>query len=167
MIADQAVPGLCPSNAKVGRLLELYFEPDELAPKARLLCRGRSFSGAHISEIKRTALTLTCGIETPLPGGHFFEDKEGTRRKDIRLRWWEDLSNATYYDAAFPRSETVPRAPMVAPPRTTYPEDAPPVFFGHYWLPRDHPALLAPNVACLDFSMAKEYSSLCACRWDR
>jgi hypothetical protein len=46
-----------------------------------------------------------------------------------------------------------------------YPPDAPPVFFGHYWLSADRPTLLAPNVACLDFSVAKG-GFLCAYRWD-
>lgn len=46
-----------------------------------------------------------------------------------------------------------------------YPADAPPVFFGHYWLSADRPTLLAPNVACLDFSVAKG-GFLCAYRWD-
>src|SRR4051812_17938497 len=32
-----------------------------------------------------------------------------------------------------------------------YPEDAKPVFFGHYWLSAERPELLAGNVACLDY----------------
>jgi hypothetical protein len=47
-----------------------------------------------------------------------------------------------------------------------YPEDAPPLFFGHYWLPFEEvPALMAPNLACLDFSVAKD-GALTAYRWD-
>lgn len=46
-----------------------------------------------------------------------------------------------------------------------YPADDKPVFVGHYWLTGDTPALLAPNVACLDYSVAKK-GLLCAYRWD-
>lgn len=38
--------------------------------------------------------------------------------------------------------------------------------FGHYWLPGDSPlAPLRPNIACLDYSAAKD-CSLVAYRWD-
>lgn len=50
---------------------------------------------------------------------------------------------------------------MAAP----YAGDAKPVFVGHYWLSAERPAILAPNVACLDYSVAKE-GFLCAYRWD-
>jgi hypothetical protein len=46
-----------------------------------------------------------------------------------------------------------------------YPSDAKPVFFGHYWLSAARPAVLAENVACLDFSVAKG-GFLCAYRWN-
>lgn len=46
-----------------------------------------------------------------------------------------------------------------------YPTTAKPVFFGHYWLSADRPEVLAENVACLDFSVAKG-GFLCAYRWN-
>ena len=47
-----------------------------------------------------------------------------------------------------------------------YSHDAPPVFVGHYWLDTE-PYLLAPNVACLDYSVAaKSGGKLVAYRWD-
>jgi hypothetical protein len=46
-----------------------------------------------------------------------------------------------------------------------YPPDAKPVFIGHYWLRAAKPAILAPNVACVDYSVAKG-GQLCAYRWD-
>ena len=47
---------------------------------------------------------------------------------------------------------------------TGYPEDAPPVFVGHYWL-TGTPKPLAPNVACTDYCVAKG-GKLVAYRWD-
>jgi hypothetical protein len=46
-----------------------------------------------------------------------------------------------------------------------YPKSAKPVFVGHYWLSAQHPNVLADNVACLDFSVAKG-GFLCAYRWN-
>ena len=46
-----------------------------------------------------------------------------------------------------------------------YSKDAPPVFFGHYWLDDDYPVVQAANVICLDYSIAKG-GSLVAYRWN-
>ena len=45
-----------------------------------------------------------------------------------------------------------------------YPTTAKPVFIGHYWLSDQPPEILAENVACLDYSVAKD-GFLCAYRW--
>ena len=44
-----------------------------------------------------------------------------------------------------------------------YSLELPPVLFGHYWF-SGQPSPLAPNVACLDYSVAKG-EKLCAYRW--
>ena len=46
-----------------------------------------------------------------------------------------------------------------------YSHKAPPVFLGHYWM-EGEPAPLAPNIACLDYSVAKPGGKLVAYRWD-
>ncbi len=43
--------------------------------------------------------------------------------------------------------------------------ERPAVFVGHYWLHQDRPSRQADNVACLDYSVAKD-GFLCAYRWD-
>ncbi|MCS5627620.1 MAG: serine/threonine protein phosphatase, partial [Planctomycetes bacterium] len=45
-----------------------------------------------------------------------------------------------------------------------YAPENPPVFVGHYWL-RGEPELLAANVACVDYSIARG-GALCAYRWN-
>lgn len=114
---------------------------------------------------------LLNGVEIDLPTGHFFTDKSGHRRNTIRVRWWEELGGGgvqTYQDAVFPESDAVPalKIPECQSAMVPYPENAPPVFFGHYWMP---PSLsrvpLKPNVACLDYSVAKG-GELTAYRWD-
>ncbi len=46
-----------------------------------------------------------------------------------------------------------------------YPEEAKPMFIGHYWLNGSQPNLLHRNIACVDWSVAKS-GFLCAYRWD-
>jgi hypothetical protein len=59
----------------------------------------------------------------------------------------------------------LPRDPVPAGyPRLHYPSDAPPMFFGHYWL-TGQPEPQAPNVACLDYSVGRG-GDLVAYRWD-
>lgn len=110
------------------------------------------------------------GVEIPLPEGYFFTDKEEIDRDKIRVRWWLPFEGRTYHDLCLPESDTVPRFPVTETEATAglgYPEDGPPVFFGHYWFPYDgNPRPLAPNLACLDYSVAKENGALAAYRWD-
>jgi len=121
------------------------------------------------SPLNKYKETLLNGVELRLPKGHVFFDKSGFERKDIRTKWWEPLAGKTYRQAVFPDSERVPALPI---PVTAinkdlaYGADQPPVFIGHYWLPPDAAkAPLAPNVACLDYSVAKG-GDLTAYRWD-
>ena len=112
---------------------------------------------------------LLKGAEADLPEGGFFTDKEGTIRSRIRLKWWLRAEGRTYHQLSMPQSDTVPHVPVpesVHPLCPGYPEDAPPLFFGHYWLPFEEKAgLIAPNLACLDYSVAKG-GALAAYRWD-
>jgi hypothetical protein len=112
---------------------------------------------------------LLNGVEIKLPKGHFFSDKSGFKRKDIRTRWWEPLAGKTYRQAVFPYSDTVPDYPIPAAltqDDLTYGTEQPPVFFGHYWMPADTAKKpLASNVAVLDYSVAKG-GDLTAYRWD-
>lgn len=113
--------------------------------------------------------TLLKGPEMKLPAGHTFTDKEDTVRSKMRLKWWLSPSGRTYHELCMPPSETVPHLPIPAEGTSLcgeYPDDAPPVFFGHYWLPfNDVIHLITPKVACLDFSIAKD-GALAAYQWD-
>jgi hypothetical protein len=109
------------------------------------------------------------GREVELPSGVTLADPEGHARKAIRARWYEPADGRTYAQFSLPAREGVPDEPLpgdfVASWRH-YPPDAPPVIVGHYWLPAtENPAPLAPNVACVDYSVAKG-GRLAAYRWD-
>ena len=112
------------------------------------------------------------GPELRLPNGNFITDKDGNDRREIRIQWYREpgYEEETYSQYALPPlrsdSEKITRRDYKKKARSCrpYPEDAPPVFIGHYWL-RGEPGLLAPNIACVDYSIARG-GSLCAYRWD-
>ena len=112
--------------------------------------------------------TLLKGKEIELPDGQSFFDKDGNPRHNVRVRWFDGV--ATTYQEAFLGPEKarshIPEDPIGADHLIQYSHKSPPVFVGHYWLDSD-PALLAPNVACLDYSVAaKSGGKLVAYRWD-
>ncbi len=111
---------------------------------------------------------LLKGKEVELPQGHSFLDKDGHARHAVRIRWFD--ADAITYQAAFLGPEKarshIPEDPVGADHIIQYSHDDPPVFFGHYWLDGG-PELLAPNVACLDYSVASDGGGkLVAYRWD-
>ena len=107
------------------------------------------------------------GKEGKLPDGASFQDKDGYVRTEIRTRWYLPPDGHTYRTYALQSDEIVcdlDLAPEVIEAASPYPVDAKPVFVGHYWLSAQQPELLAGNVACLDYSVAKG-GFLCAYRW--
>ncbi len=124
--------------------------------------------------------TVLKGPEMDLPAGCSFKDSDGNTRKRSRTRWYlTEPERRTWreYSFAFDRDvvTAIPDEPLgdseegraVAATATPYPEDAPPVFIGHYWMPGEvKPAPLAENVVCLDYSVARKGGVLCGYRWD-
>jgi hypothetical protein len=108
------------------------------------------------------------GKEGRLPDGKSFQDKDGHVRTEIRTRWYLRPDGHTYRTYAFQSDEIACDLRLdeaVVADAAPYPADAKPVFVGHYWLSAERPELLARNVACLDYSVAKG-GFLCAYRWD-
>ena len=112
--------------------------------------------------------TLLKGKEIELPNGQSFFDKDGNARHNVRIRWFD--GEATTYQEAFlgpdkARSH-IPEDPIGADHIIQYSHDDPPVFVGHYWMDGD-PKVLAPKIACLDYSVAAQSGGkLVAYRWD-
>lgn len=103
---------------------------------------------------------LLKGIELPIPGGGSFVDHTGSERHHFRVRWWENPGDGVVCrDLVFPANREMPGLPMDPEDLAdlpSYPEDAPPLFFGHYLKPPEYGLKSeAPNVACLDYSAAK------------
>jgi Calcineurin-like phosphoesterase len=119
------------------------------------------------SEFYQAIETTLKGKEIKLPKGRLFKDKDGTFRKEIRIKWWEDPTQATYQEISIePLKDFKDELIDIQELKNTdhYKPDNIPVFFGHYWL-RGNPMLYRDNVCCLDYSVAKE-GHLAAYRFD-
>lgn len=108
---------------------------------------------------------LCKGLEIDLPAGFTFADAGGTLRHRSRVRWW-DAAATTYGQALM-----LPGMEHHDSLQCAIPGDLPlglesdvPLFIGHYWLTGPC-CLLAPRIACVDYSAAKD-GPLVAYRWD-
>lgn len=108
--------------------------------------------------------TLLKGPEFELPDSAGFYDKGGQWRRHARIAWWEPcpatLGEALLFQSPPEGLDT--DSGYRNPDHPVYPEDAPPVFFGHYWRSGAiEPE--RPNAVCLDYSIGKG-DRLVACR---
>ncbi|MBK9401475.1 MAG: metallophosphoesterase [Bacteroidetes bacterium] len=97
------------------------------------------------------------GKEMKMPDGLFFSDKDGTKRTEIRIKWWEDPSHMTYKSISVEPIENLPDQRIELSELKSldfYSGDDKIVFFGHYWL-KGEPSLYKANICCLDYSVAK------------
>jgi hypothetical protein len=105
---------------------------------------------------------LLKGPEQRLPDGIHFFDKDGHKREEVRLRWW-DQAATTFRKAALGMEGREHELPDAELPVDFRYREAKPVFFGHYWL-KGNPTITSSNAACLDCSVAKK-GFLTAYRW--
>lgn len=109
--------------------------------------------------------TLLKGVEIKLPHNATFRDKDGHERDAVRVEWWKDKAG-TLGEIALPKNISLGAAGKLPAPKgiPKYAPHLPPCFIGHYWLD-GKPSPLSSNVACLDYSVAKE-GKLVAYRWN-
>ena len=108
------------------------------------------------------------GKEARLPTGTTFRDKDGHERTATRVKWYEPPHGHTYRTYAMvgePIETDLPLPEDVIQAAVPYPENAKPVFVGHYWLTGRQPELLRRDIVCVDWSVAKG-GFLCAYQWD-
>ncbi len=97
------------------------------------------------------------GKELKMPEGLFFKDKDGTKRTDIRIKWWENPATMTYQQISVEKIDHLPDSAIdisTVSNSDYYEEAEKPVFFGHYWL-KGQPGIYRSNICCLDYSVAK------------
>ncbi|TDR47501.1 calcineurin-like phosphoesterase family protein [Tahibacter aquaticus] len=109
---------------------------------------------------------LLQGEQVSLNEGVSVADRFGIQRQSVRIRWWGSRAASLREAHLGPRASRrlVPDIALATAHWVGYGEDQPPVFFGHYWLD-GQPTALAPNVACLDYSVAAPDGVLAAYRW--
>jgi len=101
--------------------------------------------------------TLLKGKEIKLPLGQFYFDKDGHKRKKIRIKWWKKIEQATYKSLIVnvPSQIIDSKVPEKAlKHHQPYLENEPHIFFGHYWKSGE-PQIFANNACCVDYSIAK------------
>ncbi len=117
------------------------------------------------SELGKAVELLLKGPEAKLPAGYFFETADGTVRDMSRVQWW-DARNPRFFPEAFWKEGGGTVVGDLYPNQLNdtfgYTSDIP-LFIGHYWLKGD-PSPLLPNLACLDYSVAKK-GKLVAYEW--
>lgn len=101
--------------------------------------------------------TTTKGPEATLPDDRFIYDKEGQRRSEVRLQWWNGAASIWKEIAtSVPNLDQLPDSKLPASiKQSVYPAKSKPVFFGHYWM-TGKPVLQANNALCLDYSAGRE-----------
>lgn len=115
------------------------------------------------TDFHKAVETTLKGKEIKLPVENSYTDIDGTQRREIRLRWWNDPRQLTFASASVVPIENLPDSPIEFI-SDFYSEEELPVFFGHYGL-EDNPAAFRHNVFCLDYGIAKD-GKLVAYRMD-
>lgn len=107
------------------------------------------------------------GKEDQIPGGYYFEDKDGTKRFTNRAKWWYDPMECSYNEYYFENVYELNGSPIdlnMINYNGIYKTNDIPVFCGHYWLNDKVPTIQTQTVACVDYSVAKD-NILSAYRW--
>lgn len=105
------------------------------------------------------------GPEIELPNGLTFTDFGHHDRTHARVRWWlpearklDEIAITTGHSSPDISQFSIPQGLEMAA------TEGPPIFIGHYWM-SGNPAILSPNVACLDYSVGGG-GPLVGYRWD-
>lgn len=109
---------------------------------------------------------LIRGEELLLPKDLLLKDEFGITRRSFRIKWWEPVNGKTFNDVAFGNrfklpAYTIPKE--IIPIISSYPDNAPPVFIGHYCL-ETNALIFQNNICCIDTCVTRT-QRLAAYRW--
>lgn len=112
----------------------------------------------------RAVETLLKGVEMDLPEGASYLDKDGHKRDSVRMQWWNSREG-TFLELGLLPADQRSLLPPLPVPSGVLPGYASKksLFLGHYWM-TGQPSLLAPTIACVDYSAGKG-GPLVAYRW--
>ena len=92
---------------------------------------------------------------------------EPLKQRSFKAKWWNLAYSNRYQDLAIrpdPELDQAKVAVTVDVEEYTYPDEAPPLFFGHYNLP-GQPVSIGRNYCCLDYSLPDQ-TIIPAYRWE-
>lgn len=154
------------------RVIEPYLTPDGRISDALIRDGSTGTGNAWEADGTRPAMTpafhavetLLKGVEVELPAGTSYQDADGHARTATRVSWWHG-PGSTYRSSALVPSRIRDSMPDLDLPTVASAGYAgtKPLFIGHYWM-TDVPTVLAPNIACVDYSAGKG-GPLVAYRW--
>lgn len=95
------------------------------------------------------------GKEDHLPDGYSFFDKDGTKRTECHVKWWQPLTNrTTLRDVILGCPKALENKEVHADRAYHAYYGSKPVFFGHFWQ-QGEPHIENYHPVCLDYSVAK------------
>ncbi len=117
-------------------------------------------------ELNKALSELVKGVELELPHDLILRDTNGLSHRRFRVKWWEKAEGKTFSEISFGNrfqlpAYTIPKE--IIPELLPYPDDAPPVFLGHYCLDRSE-LMIKHNIFCVDQCVARNHK-LVAYRW--
>jgi hypothetical protein len=119
------------------------------------------------SAISQAILQTTRGIHHVLPPDIAIFDHRRRIHHFYRIRWWDNSRGLTFQQNSFENKFNLPEytiPPEILPDSSPYPDDAPPVFFGHYCR-GNGPFIIKDNICCVDGCVTSK-NILTAYRWD-
>lgn len=108
------------------------------------------------SELSKSIVTLTKGIDFKIPGDLKILNNKGVAPRSYRMRWWEEPIGKTFEEISFESKFVLPQYEIpkqIIIQNDSYPEEAPIVFFGHYCR-HSGPHIIKPNLCCVDSCVA-------------
>ncbi|MBK8300404.1 MAG: metallophosphoesterase [Chitinophagaceae bacterium] len=141
---------------------------DWLKENKYLTMKDELLSASHIDKSEAyTVIEETLkGKEFDIPEKYQWLDKDGHVRTANRIKWWVKPHASKWGEFIFDCPDKLKAEKFKDIIKgNIYPADAPPVFFGHYWLEDKFPVIQTANVICVDFSVAKK-GALVAYRWN-
>lgn len=119
------------------------------------------------SALSQAILQSTRGIYMILPPDLKIYDHRNRFHRFFRVKWWQSPKGLTFSDWSFESKFHLPHytiPPEIYPEFEIYPDDAPPVFFGHYCRGKG-PHVITPNICCVDACVTSR-QTLAAYRWN-
>jgi hypothetical protein len=119
------------------------------------------------SPLSQAILQSTRGVHLIMPPDLKIYDHRKRNHRFFRVKWWEEPAGKSFHDLSFESKFHLPDyriPPEIYPAYEVYPEDAPPVFFGHYCRGRG-PHVVRGNICCVDACVTSR-KTLAAYRWN-